>query len=98
MSQAEYDAMKSSGFVQEGAGGKTSVSIGGSNSFNGASKGSIFAEFEVPTNSLLQGGKHNWFSILGPNASKSQLFILQRQGGQVQPQFNNLSQILEIKK
>ena len=97
MSQVEYDAMKTGGRMLEGAGGKTSISTGGFNSFTGAAKGSVYAEFQVPTNSLIQGGQPNWFSILGPNASKSQLFMLQKQGGQVLPQIQNLSPILKIK-
>lgn len=63
----------------------------------GAAKGSVYAEFEVPTNSLLQGGNSNWFSVLGPNASKSQLFMLQRQGGELLPPIQNLSPILHVK-
>jgi hypothetical protein len=97
MSQAEYNIMSSTGRMVEGAGGKTSVATGGFNSFTGAAKGSIYAEFQVPTNSLIRGGKLNWFSVLGPNASKSQLFMLQKQGGQILPQIQNLSPILRIK-
>lgn len=97
MSTAEYDAMKVGGRMLEGAGGKTSVSIGGSEAFTGAARGSVYAEFQVPTNSLIQGGQSNWFSILGPNASKSQLFMLGKQGGQILPEIQNLSPILRIK-
>ena len=96
MSQAEYEAMKAGGRMLEGAGGKTSVATGGFDSFAGAAKGSVYAEFQVPTNSLIQGGQSNWFSILGPNASKSQLFMLEKQGGQILPQIQNLSGILKI--
>ena len=97
MCREEYDAMKHGGRMLEGDGGKTSVSIGDFNSFTGAAKGSVYAEFQVPTNSLVQGGKSIWYSILGPSASKSQLFMLQKQGGQLLPQIQNLSPILKIK-
>jgi hypothetical protein len=85
MSQAEYNLMKSTGRMVEGAGGKTSVATGGFESFSSAVQGSVYAEFQVPTSSLIQGGRSNWFSILGPNASRSQLFMLQKQGGQILP-------------
>lgn len=97
MSRAEYDAMKAGGRMMEGAGGKTSVATGGFESFPAAAKGSVYAEFQVPTNSLIQGGQSNWFSILGPNASKSQLFMLQKQGGEILPKIQNLSPIIKIK-
>ena len=83
--------------VIEGAGGKTSVAVGGSDAFTSAARGSVYAEFQVPTNSLIQGGQPSWFSILGPNASKSQLFMLEKQGGQILPQIKNLSPILKTK-
>lgn len=97
MSPAEYEIMKSTGRMIEGAGGKTSVTTGGYTSFPSATKGSIYAEFQVPTRSLVQGGQSDWFSILGPNANKSQMFMLQRQGGQILPPIKNLSPILKIK-
>ena len=97
MSQAEYNLMKSTGRMVEGAGGKTSVATGGHTAFPSAAKGSVYAEFQVPTRSLVQGGQTNWFSTLGPNASRSQIFILNRQGGQILPPIKNLSQILKVK-
>lgn len=97
MSEAEYNAMKSGTTVLEGAGGQTFVTQGGSNVFPSAARGSIYAEFQVPTNSLLQGGRSGWYKLIGPNASRSQQYLLQKQGGQLLPQYRNLSRILEIK-
>jgi len=97
MSKIEYNAMKSGGNVLEGAGGQTFVTKGGPTVFQGAPKGSIYVEFQVPTNSLLQGGKDGWFKILGPNATKSQLYLLEKQGGQLLPPYRNLSSILMTK-
>jgi hypothetical protein len=65
--------------------------------YTGAVRGSVYAEFQVPTNSLLQGGKQGWFKILGTNASRSQQHLLQKQGGSLLPQYQNLSPILQIK-
>lgn len=97
MSRKEYTMMQKTGKVLEGAGGKTSVAIGGSKAFPAASKGSVYAEFQVPANSLIQGGQSNWFSILGPNSSKSMMFMLEKQGGQLLPKIENLTPILEVK-
>lgn len=97
MSRAEYDMMKSTGRVLPGAGGKTSVSVGGSDSFKAAAKGSVYVEFDVPTSSLLQGGQSGWYSILSSDASKSLLYVLQKQGGQVLPLIQNLSPIIKVK-
>lgn len=82
MSKTEYKLMKETEKVIEGAGGKTSVATGGPNAFPSAASGSVYVEFTVPTSSLVPGGKSNWFSILGNDASRSQLFMLQKQGGE----------------
>ena len=97
MSKAEYSAMENGTNVLEGAGGQTFVTKGGSSVFPSAAKGSIYAEFEVPANSLLQGGKEGWFKMIGPNASKSQQYLLQKQGGTMLPQYQNLSPIIKTK-
>jgi RHS repeat-associated protein len=97
MSKTEYEMMAKTGQMVEGAGGQTFVSTGGPGAFNAASKGSVFAEFQVPTNSLLQGGQSNWFKVLGPSAKPNQLYLLNKQGGQLLPQIQNLSPILKIK-
>lgn len=97
MSELEYEAMKSGATILEGAGGQTFVTQGGAHLFSGAARGSVYAEFQVPTNSLLQGGKEGWFKMLGPNASKSQQYLLQKQGGALLPQYQNLSRLLKKK-
>ena len=81
----------------EGSGGQTFVTIGGPGSFNAAAKGSIYAEFQVPTSSLLKGGQANWFKVLGPNSGKAMQAALQNQGGQLLPQIRNLSPVLKVK-
>src|SRR5690554_968902 len=97
MSRTEYDIMAKTGRMVEGAGGQTFVSKGGSEAFNAAVKGSVYVEFQVPANSLLQGGKANWFKVIGPNASKAMQGKLQSQGGELLPQIQNLSPILRVK-
>ncbi len=97
MSKVEYEAMKSGTSVLEGSGGLTFVTVGGSKVFPSAAKGSVYAEFQVATNSLLQGGKEGWLKMIGPSASKSQKFLLQKQGGQLLPKYKNLSKILKVK-
>ena len=98
MSKAEYEIMSKTGRIVEGAGGQTFVATGGANSFTAATKGAVYAEFQVPTKSLLQGGKSNWFKVLGPNAKPNQIHMLNKQGGEVLPQIKNLTPILKIKK
>ncbi|MCX6180978.1 MAG: hypothetical protein NT150_03495, partial [Bacteroidetes bacterium] len=97
MSQAEYDVMASSGRMVEGAGGQTFVAKGGPTAFNAAAKGSVYAEFQVPMNSLLQGGQANWYKVIGPNAGKAMQGLLGKQGGQLLPQIKNLSKVLQVK-
>jgi len=97
MSKAEYGVMSKTGRMVEGAGGQTFVGTGGSSAFSGAARGSVYAEFQVPTNSLLQGGQANWFKVLGPNSGRAMQGALQKQGGQLLPKIQNLSPILQIK-
>jgi RHS repeat-associated protein len=97
MSQAEYEIMSKTGQMVEGAGGQTFVATGGADAFSAAAKGSVYVEFQVPTNSLLQGGQANWFKVLGPNAGKAMQAALQKQGGQLLPEIQNLSPILQVK-
>ncbi len=87
MSEAEYNVMKNTGRMVEGAGDKTSVAVGGPNAFIGAAKGSVYVEFEVPTSSLIQGGQSNWYSIIGPNANKAQLYMPQKQVDRCFPRY-----------
>ncbi|EOG4086906.1 RHS repeat-associated core domain-containing protein [Acinetobacter baumannii] len=97
MSVGEYNSMKIGGNVLEGAGGLTFVTQGGSKLFPSAAKGSVYAEFNVPSNSLLKGGAEGWYKIVGPNASKSQKYMIQKQGGTLLPPYRNLTPILERK-
>ncbi|SEA67525.1 hypothetical protein SAMN05192529_14413 [Arachidicoccus rhizosphaerae] len=97
MSKAEYEMMAKTGRMVEGAGGQTFVATGGPGAFNAAAKGSVYVEFQVPTNSLLQGGQANWFKVLGPNSGKAMQGALQKQGGELVPQIQNLSPILKVK-
>lgn len=90
--------MKKTGQIQEGSGGMTFVASSGPSSFRKQAKsGSNYVEFDIPTNSLLQGGKPDWFKTLGPSAPKSQLFKLNKQGGEISPPFRNLSDVIETK-
>lgn len=65
-------------------GGQAFISINGALDFKGAaSKGAVYVEFDMPSNSLLQGGKEGWLKMIGPDASKSQQFLLNKQGGSI---------------
>ncbi|HHG86370.1 MAG TPA: hypothetical protein ENJ82_16585 [Bacteroidetes bacterium] len=55
MSKTEAAAMRNGSPAAVGAGGKTSVTVGGSNAWGSAPKGSVYVEFQVPTNSLVPG-------------------------------------------
>ena len=98
MSKTEYSTMSKTGQMIEGAGGKTSVTTG-ADTFKGAAKGSVYAEFGVPTNSLVQGGQANWFSVVGPNSNKVMQATVQKQGGLLinEIQIRNLTPILKTK-
>jgi hypothetical protein len=97
MSKSEYELMAKTGKIIEGAGGQTYVATGGPSAFNAAAKGSVYAEFQVPSSSLLQGGQSNWFKLIGPNAGKAMQGALQKQGGKILPNIQNLSPILKVK-
>lgn len=98
MSPDELAKMKSTGVVQEGSGGMTFVANSGASSFKQQAKsGSYYVEFDVRQKSLLQGGKVDWFKTLGSSAPKSQQFMLKKQGGEINPPFRNLSNILDAK-
>ncbi|MCG4768210.1 hypothetical protein L0O88_03805 [Bacteroides nordii] len=74
------------------------VSTGGPTAYTSAAKGSIYAEFKVPKSSLIQGGKPNWYKVIGPNANYNQKALLNRQGRQMLPEVRKTSSILQIKK
>nr|WP_258078920.1 hemagglutinin repeat-containing protein [Xanthomonas arboricola] len=91
MSSVELDAMQSTNRVVQGGGGQTYISVNGAGDFRAtAPSGSLYVEFDVPVNSLVQGGKQGWFKMLGPDASKSQKFMLGKQGGEELPQVGNV--------
>jgi hypothetical protein len=79
---------------QEGSGGLTSVSVNGALDFKNAAKtNSVYVEFDVPTNSLIIGGKDGWYKIVGPNARPSQQYLLSKQGGEFLPKIDNIQVI-----
>lgn len=91
MSENELLKIQNSNRVIEGAGGQTYVSTNGLNDFKGAAlNNSIYVEFDAPTNSLIPGGKSGWFKMLGESASKSQKYMLQKQGGEILPKITNI--------
>ena len=69
------------------------VSTGGPTAYTSAAKGT-----KVPKSSLIQGGKPNWYKVIGPNANYNQKALLNRQGRQMLPEVRKTSSILQIKK
>ncbi|WP_070356517.1 filamentous hemagglutinin N-terminal domain-containing protein [Pseudomonas lutea] len=97
MSPDELAQMRNTKKVVQGGGGQTFISTNGVADFKGpAPKGSVYVEFDVPANSLLQGGKDGWFKMIGPDAGKSQQFLLNKQGGEYLPAIKNI-EILDKK-
>ncbi|AZF03127.1 hypothetical protein C4J94_0327 [Pseudomonas sp. R5-89-07] len=77
MSPDELAQMQNTNKLVQGGGGKTFISTNGIADFKGAApKGSVYVEFDVPANSLLQGGKDGWFKMIGPNGKWGQTTIL----------------------
>lgn len=70
MSKAEYKAMVETGRVQVGAGGRTSVCLPADPEAYGrqAAPGSMYVEFDVPTEALRPGGRDSWAIIPGPDS------------------------------
>ena len=69
MSQDEYDKMVETGRVQESGGHITHVTNPANpNSYQAAHPGSLYVEFDVPSNTLLQGGNEDWNIINGPGS------------------------------
>jgi Tfp pilus assembly protein PilV len=67
MSQREFDQMSGTGRVVEGAGGRTYViSPPDPAGYLGAPRGSIYAEFNVPSDSLFPASKPIFWQIPGP--------------------------------
>ena len=91
MSPAEFNKMQLTGKVVQGGGGQTFVSTNGVLDYKrAASPGSIYVEFDVPTSSLLKGGKDGWFKLIGPDANASQQLLLNKQGGTQSPDVKNI--------
>ena len=79
MSPEELTQMQKTGKTVQGGGGQTFISINGINDFKGAApKGSVYVEFNAPTNSLIQGGKNGWYKMLDPDANSSQKYLLNK--------------------
>ncbi|CAM3036459.1 filamentous hemagglutinin [Pseudomonas gessardii] len=92
MSPDELAQMQSSNKIVQGGGGQTFISTNGAADFKGAaSKGSVYVEFDVPSSGLLQGGKEGWYKMIGPDASKSQQYLLNKQGGEHLPEVKNIN-------
>ncbi|GAA5107834.1 hypothetical protein GCM10023211_09370 [Orbus sasakiae] len=97
MSPEELAQMQSTGKVVQGGGGQTFISVNGVNDFKGAApKGSVYVEFDVPSNSLIQGGNEGWYKMIGPNAQPSQKYQVEKKGGSLTPDVSNIK-ILEHK-
>jgi hypothetical protein len=91
MSPEEFHAMRTSGRVQEGAGGQTFAATSGPNSFiKQAKPGSVYVEFQVQSRHLLQGGRADWVKFIGPNAPRSQQMMLRKQGGELLPKVRDI--------
>ncbi|WP_296246852.1 hypothetical protein [Pseudomonas sp. UBA4194] len=73
ISSDELAQMQNPDKVVQGGGGQTFISTNGISDFKGAApKGSVYVQFDVPANILLQGGKDGWFKMIGPDPGKSQ--------------------------
>ena len=96
MYESEYNTMKSSLKIKAGEGGVTSVATGGKNSWPSATIGQVYVEFEVPANSLVQGGNTEWFTLVSKEANSSVRYVLSKQNGEFLTDitFKNLTSIL----
>lgn len=99
MSKEEHAAMLQTGRVQEGGGGVTYASTEGAGYFRKeATKGSVYVEYEVPTNSLVPG-QTGAVRNVGPSANAASKLVLKRQGGEMLPAARNISpKPLEVKQ
>ena len=70
MSQNEFDQMSNTGRVVEGVGGRTYVvNPPDPAAYSSSAKGSVDAEFDVPSTSLSSAGRPGWGVIPGPNVT-----------------------------
>lgn len=76
MSQDEYDKMFASGKVQMSGDNKVHVANPADiNAFGKqAPKGSIYVEFDVPSNTISKGGADGWGIINGPGSLLDRLY------------------------
>jgi RHS repeat-associated protein len=94
MSQAEYDAMKASGKVQESFTGTTHVAnpADASAFIKQADPGSLYVEFNVPNSSLKTTGT-GWAKVIGPNSLEGRFAA--RQGLEI-PQMPQATGIVHL--
>lgn len=91
MSEEEYEKMKNTHRVQIGSGGLTFVTTGGADSFTASKIGTVYIEFEVEEQNLIQGGKSNWFKLVGIGCNNTTKAILEQQNGVIEPKIKNIS-------
>ena len=86
MSRNEYEAMSSTGIVQEGAGGTTYVAHPADPAAYRpqAASGACYVEFDVPRECLETASKPEWAQIPGPNSLTARY---RKRQGQQPPQF-----------
>ena len=97
MSRTEYEAMKKTGQLQEGAGGMTSMATSGPGSFvRETAPGSVYVEFSVARNSVVQGGQADWLTGVSASANRSMQAVIRKQGGELSPSVYNISLIQAV--
>lgn len=91
MSEKEYNAMTSTGYVQESYSGTTHVARPANpNAFIKQAKvGSYYVEFDVPASSLVNSG-NGWARIRGPHSIDAKLAILRNQPIPQMPKATNI--------
>jgi nitrogen regulatory protein PII len=77
MSEAEYNEMVRTGQVQMSGDNKVHVANPANmDSFSSqAPKGSIYVEFDVPSNAVFSGGRQDWGIVAGPGSLNDRLNI-----------------------
>jgi len=99
MSRNEYEAMTSSGIVQEGAGGTTYVARPADAAAyrREAASGACYVEFDVPLECLEPASKPQWAQISGPNSLTARYRMRRGEQPPQFPQALNI-QMLEVKQ
>lgn len=94
MSQAEYKKMLETGKVQMSAGNMTHVTNPPDPSaFKAAKAGSVFVEFNVPTNSVVSGGKAGWGIIPGKGSLYDRYSLKSGGIGYSMPSVTNITKV-----